>query len=127
MKVSKTSPLFAMVCAAILLTVKLPAQAKSGSDETNLLSWGAGALVVVAPVSYSDTGDWSPEALLDELPTTGWATRDGDLTPKVFVFELADKSQITSLGFDTAHVENPERGAKDVKVEIADTKDGAYT
>ena len=127
MKVSKTSPLFAMVCAAILLTVKLPAQAKSGSDETNLLSWGAGALVVVAPVSYSDTGDWSPEALLDELPTTGWATRDGDLTPKVFVFELADKSQITSLGFDTAHVENPERGAKNLKVEIADTKDGAYT
>jgi outer membrane protein OmpA-like peptidoglycan-associated protein len=127
MKIGKTFPLVAVVCAILLLLVKLPAQAKSGSDETNLLSWGAGALVVVAPPSYSDSGQWSPEVLLDELPSTGWATRDGDLTPKVFVFELADKSQITSLEFDTAQVENPGRGAKDVKVEISDSKNGVYT
>ena len=127
MKTMKAHAWIALVCACLPLTVRMPAQAKSGSDEINLLSWGAGALVVVAPPSYSDTGEWSPEDLLDELPNTGWATKDGDLAPKVFVFELADKSQITSLGFDTAHVENPERGAKDVKVEIADSKDGAYS
>jgi len=39
MKTIKTSPWFALVCACLLLTVKLPAQAKGGSDETNLLSW----------------------------------------------------------------------------------------
>jgi outer membrane protein OmpA-like peptidoglycan-associated protein len=49
------------------------------------------------------------------------------LTPKVFVFEMAEKSAITSLAFDTAQVENPGRGAKDVKVEISDREDGGFT
>jgi F5/8 type C domain-containing protein len=61
------------------------------------------------------------------LPNTGWATPDGDLTPKVFVFELADKSEITRLAFDTAQAENPGRGAKDFTVEISDRKDGGFT
>ena len=47
--------------------------------------------------------------------------------PKVFVFELADRSRITSLAFDTAQVENRGRGAKDVKVEISDSKDASFT
>jgi outer membrane protein OmpA-like peptidoglycan-associated protein len=113
--------------AILLLLPTLPAFAESGTEEVNLLSWGAGALVVELPPSYSDTGNWSPEALLDELPNSGWATKSGDLTPKVFVFELENKSEITSLAFDTAQVENPGRGAKDVKVEISDSKDGVYT
>ena len=104
----------------------LPAQTNSAA-ETNLLSWGAGALVVKAPPSYSETGAWSPESLLDELPTTGWATPAGDITPKVFVFELAVQSEITSLSFDTASVESPERGAKNVKVEISDRIDGGFS
>lgn len=127
MKMARTSLWVALVCAVSLLPFKLPAQAKSGAEETNLLSWGAGALVVQAPLSYSSSGDWAPESLLDELPNTGWATRDGDLTPKVFVFELATKSEVTSLAFDTAQVENPGRGAKDVKVEISNRKDGGFT
>ena len=127
MKNGMTSAWVALACAVLLSMVKLPAQTKSGPAETNVLSWGAGALVVQAPPSYSDSGDWSPDALIDELPTTGWATPAGDLAPKVFVFELADRSEIVSLGFDTAHVESPERGAKDVKVEISDRKDGGFT
>jgi len=31
---------------------------------------------------------------------------------KVFIFELADKSEITSLAFNTAQVENRGRGAR---------------
>jgi hypothetical protein len=110
-----------------LLQPKPPARAQSGASSVNLLSWGAGALIVQAPPSYSESGNWSPDALLDELPNTGWATKAGDLTPKVFVFELADRSQITSLAFDTAQVENRGRGAKDLKVEISDSKDGGFT
>jgi outer membrane protein OmpA-like peptidoglycan-associated protein len=129
MKVSRISARVSIwiACCWVLLClqVKLPAQA--GPAESNLLAWGAGALVVEAPPSYSDTGSWSPESLLDELPATGWANRSGDLTPKIFVFEMAEKSAITSLVFDTAQVENAGRAAKDVKVEIADSKDGAYT
>jgi outer membrane protein OmpA-like peptidoglycan-associated protein len=127
MRKTEMSARLALLCAILLLLPTLPALAESGTEEINLLSWGAGALVVEAPPSYSDTGNWSPEALLDELPGSGWATKSGDLTPKVFVFELENKSEITSLAFDTAQVENPGRGAKDVKVEISDSKDGVYS
>ena len=127
MKTIKTSPWFALVCACLLLTVKLPAQAKGGSDETNLLSWGAGAVVVGIPPSFAEHGQWSAEVLLDELPATGWATKKNDITPKVFVFELADMSQITSLSFDTAKVEGPGMGARNVKVEISNTMNGPYS
>jgi outer membrane protein OmpA-like peptidoglycan-associated protein len=127
MRIARTSTWIALVCAIPLLLTKLSAQSSGGPTESNLLSWGAGALVVQAPPSYSDSGNWSPESLLDELPSTGWATKTGDLTPKVFVFEMAEKSAITSLAFDTAQVENPGRGAKDVKVEISDREDGGFT
>jgi hypothetical protein len=79
---------------------------------------------VEAPPSYSESGNWSPDVLLDELSNTGWATKAGDLAPKVFVFELVDRSEITSLAFDTAQVESRGRGAKDLRVEISDLKDG---
>ncbi len=127
MRIAKTSTWIALLCAILLPLTKVSAQSGGGPAESNLLSWGAGALVVQAPPSYSDSGNWSPESLLDELPSTGWATQSGDLTPKVFVFEMAEKSAITSLGFDTAQVENPGRGAKDVKVEISDRADGGFT
>ncbi len=127
MNMIKTFTGTALMGAMLLFLAKLPARADSGAEEVNLLSWGAGALVVQAPPSYSDSGNWSPESLLDELPNTGWATKRGDLTPKIFVFELAEKSEITSLGFDTAQVENRGRGAKDVRVEISDRKDGGFT
>jgi outer membrane protein OmpA-like peptidoglycan-associated protein len=125
MRLVKTPPWIALLSAILLLPVKLPAQ--TGAVESNLLSWGAGALVVQAPPSYSDSGNWAPESLLDELPGTGWATKEGDLTPKVFVFEMADKSTITSVAFDTAQTENPGRAAKDVKMEISDSEDGGFT
>ncbi len=127
MRINRTSIWIAFFCAILPLLTKLSAQSNGGPAESNLLSWGAGALVVQAPPSYSDSGNWSPESLLDELPSTGWATKTGDLTPKVFVFEMAEKSAITSLAFDTAQVENPGRGAKDVKVEISDREDGGFT
>jgi OmpA-OmpF porin, OOP family len=127
MRIAKTPAWIALVCVVLFLSIKVRAQAGGAPGESNLLSWGAGAVVVVAPPSYSDTGNWSPESLLDELPNTGWANKAGDLTPKAMVFEMAEKSTITSLAFDTAQVESPERGAKDVRVEISDTKDGTYT
>jgi outer membrane protein OmpA-like peptidoglycan-associated protein len=110
-----------------LLLAQLTARAAAAPDEINLLSWGAGALVVAAPPSYSDTGNWSPEALLDEIPQTGWATKSGDLSPKVMVFELATESQIASLAFDTGLTENRGRSAKNVKLEISDRKDTGFT
>ena len=90
MRIVRTSTWIALLCAILLQLTRLSAQSGGGSAESNQLSWGAGALVVQAPPSYSDSGNWSPESLLDELPSTGWATKSGDLTPKVFVFEMAE-------------------------------------
>jgi outer membrane protein OmpA-like peptidoglycan-associated protein len=127
MRIFRTVIWIALLSAIPFLSIKLPAQSAGGQAESNLLSWGAGALVVEAPPSYSDSGNWSPESLLDELPSTGWATKTGDLTPKVFVFEMAERSAITSVAFDTAQTENPGRAAKDVKVEISERQDGGFT
>lgn len=126
MKMTRMLGQIAFLCGIILVLAMLPARADNPPQDVNLLSWGAGALVVQAPPSYADSGAWSPESLLDELPETGWATKSGDLTPKVFVFEMADKSSVTSLGFDTAQVETPARAAREVKVEISDSKDAGY-
>jgi hypothetical protein len=117
----------AFTCAILLLQPATTARAQGGASQVNLLSWGAGALVVEAPPSYSNTGQWSADALLDEHPDTGWASPAGDITPKVFIFELANRSEITSLAFDTSQVETRERGAKDLKVEISDSKAGGFT
>ncbi|MGO8813717.1 MAG: hypothetical protein ACLQVG_03500, partial [Terriglobia bacterium] len=88
MKLSSTSACMALCSAMLLLQPTSPARAQSKATQgtatsVNLLAWGAGALVVQAPPSYSDSGNWSPDGLLDELPNTGWATVSGDLTPKV--------------------------------------------
>ena len=124
MRASHRYPLAAVLFGSLL--VPLTGRAGPSSDDVNLLSWGAGAMVVQAPPSYSDSGNWSPMYLLDELPATGWATKSGDLSPKVFVLELADRSEITSLAFDTAQVENRGRSAKDLRVEISDRKDSGF-
>lgn len=124
MRASHRYPLAAVLFGSLL--VPLTGRAGPSSDDVNLLSWGAGAMVVQAPPSYSDSGNWSPMCLLDELPATGWATKSGDLSPKVFVLELADRSEITSLAFDTAQVENRGRSAKDLRVEISDRKDSGF-
>jgi hypothetical protein len=117
----------AFTCAILLLQTTPTAGAQGGTGQVNLLSWGAGARIVQAPPSYSNSGQWSPDALLDELPDTGWATPAGVLTPQVFIFELANRSEITSLAFDTAHVEKRGCGAKDLKVEISERQDGGFT
>jgi hypothetical protein len=122
MRLRGSSIRVAVVCALL----PLAAWAQGGTGEINLLSWGAGALVVQSPPSESTSGQWSPDELLDELKDTGWANKRGDLTPKAIVFELAQTSVIGSVAFDTAQVYSRERSAKDVTVEISDRQDGGF-
>jgi OOP family OmpA-OmpF porin len=114
--------------AAVVALILAPALSWAESSEpVNLLSWGAGALMVQKPVSYNeDPGNWSPMALQDESPETGWATANGDLSPKTFVFELAERSEIASLGFNTGLADGPQRAAKNVRVELSDRADGGF-
>ena len=126
MALRRSSVCAAVVCAFALLLSALAAWAQGSTDEINLLSWGAGALVVQSPPSESTSGQWSTEMLLDEIKDTGWANKRGDLTPKAIVFELAQRSEINSLAFDTAQAYSRERSAKDVTVEISDRQDGSF-
>jgi len=126
MTLRRSSVRVAVVCAHAWLLSPLVAWAQGGTEEINLLSWGAGALVVQSPPSESTSGQWSTDELLDELKDTGWASRGGDLAPKVIVFELAQRSEISSLAFDTAQVYSREKSAKDVTVEISDRQDGGF-
>jgi len=121
----RSSLCVAAACAFMLLS-PMAARAQSSPEEINLLSWGAGALVVQSPPSEADSGQWSTESLLDEVKETGWANKRGDLTPKAIVFELAQRSEINSLAFDTAQAYSRERSAKDVTVEISDRQDGGF-
>ena len=104
----------------LLVLVAAAVRADEVPTEVNLLSWGSGALLVKAPAEYS--GSWSAWWLLDERPDRGWASPNGDVTPKAFVIELAERSELSVLEFDTAKVDGPKglRAAKNVLVEVAD-------
>jgi OmpA-OmpF porin, OOP family len=118
---------FGVLFGVLLMTASLVKAQTSPAKPINLVAVGAGALLVEEPPSYStDPGNWSPMALQDENPDTGWASPNGDLTPKTFVFELAERSRINSLTFDTARTENPERSARHVRVEISDNQGAGY-
>jgi hypothetical protein len=109
---------------AFLIMFALPAHADKVETKLNLASFGAGAIVVAQPVAYSD--GWSGFWLLDEDPTTGYAAPEGDLAPKAFVIELADRDSISEVSFDSAQAENRARSAKGVSVEISDKSDGGW-
>jgi OOP family OmpA-OmpF porin len=112
----------------VVLLVASPAKAGSSPAKAkDLLALGAGTLLVEEPPSYdADPSNWSPMALQDEDPATGWASPKGDLKPKVFVFELAEKSRIDRLRFDTAGTESPARSARRVRVEISEHRGKGY-
>lgn len=110
---------------SFLLLIAKPLAARAAPQpEANLLSLGAGALVVSAPPAYSG---WDAFWLLDELPSTGWAqATEGDKGPFPFVFELAGKAQIGALGFGNARVDTEASDARAVKVELADSAKGPW-
>lgn len=99
---------------ASMLAVLLAAPATG--EQVNLLSLHEGALPVVVPAHYSD---WSPEALLDDSPASGWACAEGTTTGNVFVFELAAEATLERFEFDTASIDEEGAGAREVVVEVS--------
>jgi outer membrane protein OmpA-like peptidoglycan-associated protein len=96
-----------------------PATAATAEPEPSLVSFASGAMVVQSPAEYGS--GWSARAIIDEYSDYGWATPKGDITPKTFVIELPEKTQLQRLEFDTASADGEKRGAKDISVEISDT------
>lgn len=92
---------------------------KPAPANPSLVSFASGALIAQHPQEYS--ADWSAIWILDERADSGWATPQGVVTPQVIVIEMAQKSVLRSLEFDTAHTDGPGRSAKDILVEVSDT------
>lgn len=114
-----------LVLPALLLSPPLIA-APAAAPAENLLSLGAGAVVIQAADHYGSI--WEPWQLLDERPDTGWAQlKEGDKGPFPFVFELAGRSEISALGFSTAGVDTTGSDVRNVKVELADSAKGPWT
>lgn len=86
--------------------------------EQSLVSFSSGAFVSLKPAEHSER--WSGFWILDEKPITGWASPKGKTENHVMVIELAEKTLLNQVEFDTARIDGKGRGAKDVVLEISD-------
>jgi len=106
--------LFVMVC----LFCQLGFNAFANPNEQSLVAFSSGALLVETAPEYNF--EWGNFMIMDENPQTGWCCPEGKISDNTFVFELAEKSVIDSLQFDTYHIDKEGRGAKDILVELSD-------
>jgi outer membrane protein OmpA-like peptidoglycan-associated protein len=84
----------------------------------NVLSFAAGTVVVQRPSEHNDT--YTALMLLDESPRSIWSSAKGQTTDQRITLQLAERSVIRTLVFDTAGADRLERSAKDIAVEISD-------
>ncbi len=70
----------------------------SAAPDVNLLSLEAGGVAVETPPTWG--GAWSVEAMVDGSASTGWCSASGAKGPFRFVFELEQRSLVTSVEVD---------------------------
>jgi len=116
-----------LAISAFLLTTQSAIAAENAQTEAaSLSSISAGAWMLKLPKAYEEA--WAAYQVFDERPDTGWSSVDGETTNNVFILELAEKTQIERLVFDTGHADEAPRSAKDIRVEISDKgADTGYT
>jgi outer membrane protein OmpA-like peptidoglycan-associated protein len=102
----------------VSLSLQLRFKAYANPTEQSLVSFSSGALLVETAPEYNP--EWGNFMIMDENPQTGWCCPEGKISDNTFVFELAEKSVIESLQFDTYHIDKEGRGAKDILVELSD-------
>ncbi|MDD5013769.1 MAG: hypothetical protein PHW73_01530, partial [Atribacterota bacterium] len=86
--------------------------------DQSLVSFSSGALLVEKPAEYSS--GWSGFWIMDEDPKTGWCCPEGQILNNLFVIELAEKTILNRLEFDTGNVDTSGSGVKDIMVELSD-------
>jgi outer membrane protein OmpA-like peptidoglycan-associated protein len=94
------------------------ASAAADSQEPSLVSFASGALIEKKPQELDQ--NWSAFRMLDEKPTTGWATPENVIAPQTMVIALPEKMELSRLEFDTGNTDGEHRDAKDLSVEISD-------
>jgi len=90
----------------------------AAANDQSLVSFSSGALLVEKPVEYGS--GWVGIWIMDEDPETGWCCPEGQILNNVFVIELAEKTVLNRLEFDTGNVDSEGSGAKDILVELSD-------
>src|SRR3546814_13817990 len=63
--------------------------------------------------------DSSPFNLIDGSATTDWTGEAG--RPAVFVLELAERTELSRVAFDTAFLNRDEKSQRAIRVELSDT------
>jgi OOP family OmpA-OmpF porin len=92
----------------------------SAAPMEDLFAFASGAHFVQLPADANlHEMDSSPLNLIDENNTTDWTGEAKQ--PAVFVIELAERSALSRLAFDTAGLNRDEKAVKGLSVEISDT------
>ena len=106
--------LLTIVCIFFQFVFEIGATA----TDQSLVSFSSGALLVETSPEYSAA--WGNIWIMDENPKTGWCCPQGQTINNVLVIELAEKSVLERLEFDTGYTDKKGRGAKDIIVELSD-------
>ena len=106
--------LLTIVCTFFQFVFEIGATA----TDQSLVSFSSGALLVETSPEYSAA--WGNIWIMDENPKTGWCCPQGRILNNVLVIELAEKSVLERLEFDTGYADKKGRGAKDIIVELSD-------
>ncbi len=106
--------LFVMVC----LFFQFGFNTYATATDQSLISFSSGALLIEKAPEYNSA--WGNFWIMDENPRTGWCCPKGKILNNVLIIELAEKSVLDRLEFDTGHVDKKGRGAKDIIVELSD-------
>ena len=87
-------------------------------DQPSLASFAQGAAVVRRPSEESRA--WSSLLMIDEIPTTGWASAKGQTKDNAVVIALPEKIELSHVIFDTGSIDGPGRGANNVTIAMSD-------
>ena len=107
----------AWIVAALTVAGPAAAQTRAGTD---LFAFSQGARLVQTPGDAEYTAmDSSPLNLIDGSATTDWTGEAG--RPAVFVLELAERTELSGLAFDTAFLNRDAKSPRAIRVELSDT------
>ena len=104
--------------AIVCLFFQFGFKTDAAATDQSLVSFSSGALLVEKSPEYSSA--WGNIWIMDENPKTGWCCPSGKISNNVLIIELAEKSVLDRLEFDTGYVDAKGRGAKDITVELSD-------
>ena len=109
--------LFMRMLLVLLIFNVFGIQCNANESNSSLAAFSSGALLVKKFKGYDAT--WDNIWIMDEDPKTGWCSKKGQIINNICVIELAEKSVINHVEFDTGSIDGAGRGAKDIVIELS--------